>query len=298
MQDNPSTGRNYNTISPSARWVLLMKGHTTLPFARQTAELIEYPEKFIPDTEKKDLAFWGRTMHFESRYLSIDQLLSDVPVDNIMELSSGFSFRGLDFTIRKNVHYIDTDLPDMIARKKDLIDQLEPGQPAKRGRLELLPLNALDEKSFKKIVQHFEEGPIAIINEGLLIYLNAEEKERLCQIIRDILKERGGYWITADIYLKVENREINMNLDEKTKKFFEEHQVEANRFESMEQAEDFFKRMGFVIDKEAKVDHTALSAFPYVMKYAKPEDFERFAKLGKIHTTWRLRLADGEQSLK
>jgi hypothetical protein len=89
---------------------------------------------------------------------------------------------------------------------------------------------------------------------------------------------------------------MNMNLDEKTKKFFEEHQVEANRFDSMEQAEDFFKRMGFVIDKGATVEHTSLSTFPYVMKYAKPEDFERFAKMGKIHATWRLRLADDEQA--
>lgn len=289
---HPSTERNYNTISPSAKWVLLMKGHTTLPYARQTAELVEYPEKFIPDFNKTDAGFWGRTMHFESRYLSIDQLLSDISVHNIMELSSGFSFRGLDFAIHKDVHYIDTDLPDMIAKKKDLIDQLDEGQKERKGKLELLPLNALDEKAFKEIARRFDEGPIVIVNEGLLIYLNTEEKEKLCSIIRDVLKKRGGYWITADIYIKLGHRIVDTNLDDKTKHFFEEHQVEANRFDSIEQAEIFFRKMGFIIDREADIDYTSLSTFPYVAKNAKPEDYERFKKLGKIHTTWRLRLAD------
>jgi O-methyltransferase involved in polyketide biosynthesis len=292
MQDNPSIERNYNTISPSAKWVLLMKGHTTIPFARQTAEMIEYPEKFIPDFNKTDVGFWGRTLHFESRYLSIDQLLSDIPIHNIIELSSGFSFRGLDFAIKKDVHYIDTDLPEMMTKKKDLINQLEQGQKEKKGKLELLPLNALDEKAFKEIVQRFEEGPVTIVNEGLLIYLNTKEKEQLCTIIRNVLKERGGYWITADIYIKLGHRIIDSTVDDKTKRFFEEHQVEANRFDSIEQAEEFFKRMGFIIDKEADIDFTTLSAAPYVMRNVKPEDIERFKKLGKIHTTWRLRLAD------
>jgi len=292
MQENNFAGRNYDTISPSAKWVLLMKGHTTIPFARQTVELIEYPEKFVPDFEKTDVGFWGRTAHFEHRYLSIDQLLSDIPVHNIMELSSGYSFRGLDFTLRKNVHYIDTDLPDMIAQKKELIKQLEKNKPGRKGKLELLPLNALDEKAFKEIIQHFEEGPVTIVNEGLLIYLTREEKERLCQIIYDVLKERGGYWITGDIYLKVAGfRLVDSNLDEKTKKFFEEHNVEANRFESFEEAEALFKRMGFVIDKEANVDFAILSSFPYVSKNAKPEDYEKMKKVGKIHTIWRLRVA-------
>jgi O-methyltransferase involved in polyketide biosynthesis len=293
MHNSSTADRNYNTISPSAKWVLLMKAHSTIPFAKQTAELISYPEKFNPDFEKTDVGFWGRTAHFEHRYLSIDQLLSDIPGHNIMELSSGFSFRGLDFTMRKDVHYIDTDLPDMIDQKKELIKQLEKDESDRKGRLELLPLNALDEKAFKEIVQRFEEGPVNIINEGLLIYLSTEEKERLCKIIHDVLKERGGHWITADIYLKVAQFRLDdSSLDEKTKNFFKEHNVEANRFESFEEAEALFKRTGLVIDKEANVDFTSLSAFPYVAKNMKPEDYEKWKKVGKIHATWRLRCAD------
>lgn len=115
------TNRDYSTISPSAKWVLLMKGHTTIPFAKQTAELIERPGKFIPDFENEDMNFWGRTFHFEMRYWSIDDLLSDLNLKNILELSAGYSFRGLDTARKKEVYYIDTDLPEMINTKKRIV---------------------------------------------------------------------------------------------------------------------------------------------------------------------------------
>jgi hypothetical protein len=72
MDELNITNRNFNTISPSAKSLLLMKGYTNIPFARQTAELLNYPEKYNPDFDKKDMTFWARTLHFESRYWSID----------------------------------------------------------------------------------------------------------------------------------------------------------------------------------------------------------------------------------
>ena len=56
--------RNFSTISPSAKSLLLMKGYTDIPFARQTAELLTYPEKYQPDFDKNDMTFWARTLHF------------------------------------------------------------------------------------------------------------------------------------------------------------------------------------------------------------------------------------------
>jgi hypothetical protein len=50
--------RDFSTISPSARWLLLLKGCTNIPFAREVAELLEYPNKYIPDFKKRDYTFW------------------------------------------------------------------------------------------------------------------------------------------------------------------------------------------------------------------------------------------------
>src|ERR1700744_1462716 len=105
MQTNQ---RDYSSISPSAKALLLLKGLTDIPFAREAAEIMMAPEKYEPDFTLRDLQFWSRVLHFESRYKSVDQLMRDVPIKNILEISSGFSFRGLAAVQKDGIHYIDT----------------------------------------------------------------------------------------------------------------------------------------------------------------------------------------------
>jgi O-methyltransferase involved in polyketide biosynthesis len=283
--------RDFSLISPSARSLLLLKGLTTIPYARQAAELIMLPEKYEPDFTNKDFAFWARVLHFENRYAMINQLLSDLSTKNILELSGGFSFRGLDSVSHSAVHYIDTDLPEVIDLKKRLVQKLTERQPAAKGELELLPLNALDEYEFNKVVSHFNNEPITIVNEGLLVYLNKEEKLRLCSTIRGVLKKRGGCWITADIYIKF-NKETRMfQPDDKLQRFFDQHHIEENKFVSFEEAEDFFRKAGFVVEKEAKPDYPGLSTFSYFQNTISSEQLGSMGKAPKIQATWQLRPA-------
>ncbi len=279
--------RNFTTISPSAKMVLLFKAYTDIPFARQTAGLISQPEPFAFDFSNKDWLFWMMTYHLENRYKSIDLLLKDKPVKNILELSSGYSFRGLNMIQQEDVHYIDTDLPDLVTKKKELALALTDERIPEKGTLELLPLNVLDEKQFMEIAARFPKGELAIVNEGLLTYLNKTEKEALCKIIHQVLTDRGGFWITADIYIKDKTEFMDFKMDEKWQKFAEEHHIEENMFESFESAAAFFKRMGFAIDKEATVDRSELSALPHLLKNVSSEQLAQL-KGTKIQTTWRL----------
>jgi len=291
MEPSQSEIRNFNSISPSAKSLLFMKGHTTIPYAQKTAELMAQPGQFQPDFKNRDTTFWARTLHFESRYLSLDQLLEGLSATNIIELSSGFSFRGLDRVKNHAIHYIDTDLPEVIAVKQPLMELLKKEEPDVKGELELLPLNVLDEDEFQKIVNRLPKGEVTILNEGLLMYFDQAEKEKLCNIIHKLLRERGGCWITADIYLKNEKGNLKLKLDSKTEEFFRQHRMEENKFESFEEAESFFNRMGFVIDKEAVVNHSQLSSLKYFMKYTGFFQLLRFRKAGKIQKSWRLKLA-------
>ena len=143
-------------------------------------------------------------------------------------------------------------------------------------------MNALDDKKFHEIVNHFPDGEIVIVNEGLLMYLNINEKKRLCSIIYDILKERGSYWITADIYIRNKNDKLNLRFDNKTTEFFEQHRIEDNKFESFKEAETFFRQMGLVIDKEANVKRSKLSSMKYFLKSTTIRQISRCVKLGKF----------------
>ncbi len=285
--------RNYASISPSAKALLLMKGFTNIPFARQAAEIMTAPEKFVPDFDKESFIFCFRVAHMELRYLSIDQLLSDLPLKNIIELCSGFSFRGLAMVMQHDVHYIDTDLPEVIEKKNETMSGLQHGLSEQKGKLELLPLNALDEKSFTEVVNRFPEGPVAIVNEGLLMYLGLKEKEQVCAIIHKILAQRGGYWITADIYIKMPPPPEAFKIDDDFQKFLDEQRIDDNKFDSFEAAEAFFKGCGFAVDKEAEIDYKNASALPYVIKKM-PAEFQRpTGQPPKIQATWRLKIAEG-----
>jgi len=284
--------RNFNSISPSAKSLLLLKGHTNIPFARQTAELLLFPDKYVPDFDSRDMRFWARVVHFENRYWSIDQLLADLSIKNILELSSGFSFRSLETIQKRRIYYIDTDLPDVINLKKDFMNALRSEQNEPKGVLELSSLNCLDKQQFKEIASHFPNGKIVIVNEGLLIYLDLHEKENLCSVIHDILKQRGGYWITADIYIKSRKQKFNLKIDTKTNDFFTQHHIEDNKFNSFEEAESFFKRMGFIIDKESEVKSSELSSMKYFLKSLTLKQIFKLRRAGKIQKTWRLRVAD------
>ncbi len=283
--------QQYAAISPSAQSLLMMKGHTNIPFARTAAELFASSQSSTPDALKQDMTFWARVLHFEQRYWSIDALLARLPMHNILELSSGYSFRGLSKTSERNdLYYIDTDLPDVIAAKQKMIAALAEPVTLK-GTLELLPLNALDEEQFRAVVSRFPAGEIAIVNEGLLMYLDTEEKEKLCGIIRRVLHERGGCWITADVYLKNYVEKLQLQIGERTKQFFEQHRIEEKKYESFEEAKQFFERMGFVLEQEAEVNHARLSALPHLMQSCSPEQLQNLSSKGKMQATWRLRAA-------
>ncbi|HZY24832.1 MAG TPA: hypothetical protein VFE71_03325, partial [Bacteroidales bacterium] len=225
------TNRNFNSISPSARSLMLLKGHTNIPYARQTAELLVSPDKYVPDLKSRDLTLWARVLHFENRYRSIDQLIEDLPIKNILELSSGFSFRGLEITGKRKVHYVDTDLREVIDIKKAFVSELQKS-PVREGILELISLNVLDENQFRDIGALFNDGEIIILNEGLLMYLDKDEKEKLCRTIHSLLEVRGGYWITADVYIKNQQEKLNLKIDDWTKNFFLKHNIEDNKFVS------------------------------------------------------------------
>ncbi len=290
-----SLNLEFNSISPSAKSLLLTKALTTIPFAREAAGLI-WGENSIQDLKKKlsSIGFLLRLIHFESRYKSVDRALNQVGITNILEFSSGFSFRGLSMCKDPNVSYVDTDLPQIIESKKLIIQEL-----TKRtcnysiDNLFMQGLNALDEYAFFDIINHFSTNPIAIANEGLLVYLDEIQKRKLCAIIHNLLSEKGGFWITADIYIKNEKQnDINKGFyDYQGRRFLTEHNVDDNKFESFKTAEVFFKDCGFLIHKKIEPDKTKLSSIKLLRKIPnfKLEDLEGRKK---IRETWILKTED------
>lgn len=288
MLQHYAMNKNYDSISPSARSLLIMKAHTDIPFAEEAASMLPKEGTAGIEDNSNALGYWVRVLHFEARYKSINMLMQDVDAKSILEISSGFSFRGLNMVLHHPVHYIDTDLPGVIETKAAFIADMLPDPAAQKGILETLPMNAVDEKEFEEVTGRFAEGPVTVVNEGLMMYLDTEEKKKLCANIHRLLKEHGGYWITADVYVKgLDEQRRAVTSSAREEQFFAAHNIEENKFESYEQAEVFFKEQGFVLDKEAVIDYTQMSAVKHIMPLL-PPDYES-RPMPKIQATWRLK---------
>lgn len=226
------TPRDWSTISPSAKSLLHVRAESDLPFARAAAALLGGATSREPNEPRR--------RHFELRARSIDLALDALGADRVIELASGLSFRGLARAERAGVYWLDTDLDAMAALKVDLVAQLNP--PPRAGTFRIRALNALADADFAAAVGELPAGPIAVVVEGLLMYLSDSEKAQLAASIHRALVERGGHWITADIYIRTNT---TPKRDERTQAFLERHKVEENKFASFDAAEAFFRDHAF-----------------------------------------------------
>ncbi len=103
-------------------------------------------------------------------------------------------------------------------------------------------LDVLDAGAFRDAVALPPQGPLAIVHEGLLMYLDDAEKGALAASVREALRARGGAWITADVYVR---SALQPRRDARTARFLEQHRVEEKKFADFGAAAAFFERAGF-----------------------------------------------------
>jgi O-methyltransferase involved in polyketide biosynthesis len=235
--------RDFSTISQSARWLLMIKARTTLPFAREAAELVFGADAVAAVEPSPDADV--RRHHFEQRARSLDAMLDEVAAERVIELAAGFSFRGLDRAIRGRVSYLDTDLPAVAEPKAELVASLAPA--ALSGTLRVQALDALDRAAFAAAVDSLPPGPIAVVHEGLLMYLDDAEKAQLATTIRACLRDRGGVWITADVYVRGGALPSRSPV---VAQFLIDHDVERRKFADWAAADEFFTGHGFRIERK------------------------------------------------
>ncbi len=83
--------------------------------------------------------------------------------------------------------------------------------------------------------------------------------------------------------------ELNMPKDE-LQQFFEQHNVEQNKFDDFESAEAFFREAGFMVERKGDIDFSQLTALPHFLESVPPERLAKFRDAGKMRETWQLRV--------
>jgi O-methyltransferase involved in polyketide biosynthesis len=234
--------------------LLRVRAESGLSYAREALALLSaHAGAGEGDTEaaENDAGVVARRRHFELRARSVDAALDALGAKRVLEIASGLSFRGLTRAGDSGVFYLDTDLPELAALKADLVGRLHPAPLA--GTLCVRALDALDPVAFAAAAGELPPGPIAVVVEGLLMYLDVTEKALLAASVRRALLERGGAWVTADVYVRTPARASAHapHRDPRTRAFLAQHRVDENKFASFDAAAAFFAEQGFMVARKA-----------------------------------------------
>ncbi len=253
--EKPKIEKSYEKISPTAWGVAYQRTLSDIKYAKnifnELDTIIQPTEpvqvEYIESVKKSKFA-----PQFEARFKLINRLFEENRTNQILELASGLAPRGLLLTDKyPSLRYVELDLPTMASHKRQLLGNLYAKHEAEpRGNLYIESGDALSEDSVFAAAEHFRNEPLAVINEGLLRYLNLDQKALVAQNVHALIKKFGGVWITSDITTKkvLTYEEERMAGRERVKKL-SGIDVGENAFEDFAAAEKFFQNLGFSVEQ-------------------------------------------------
>ena len=202
---------SFAKVSPTAKLVAYMRQFSDIPFAKDVAQHLrakEAVEALLRDERAapEDLLLYAPIL--EARYKSIVEMIRRSGATQVLELASGFSLRGLAMTRDPGITYVESDLEDLTREKAALIADLRSRYGlASHGNFHLAVADATDRGQVLAAAQALRrDSAIAVITEGLLLYLSTSELVTVARNIRELLTQFGGVWITSDLLLKEELR--------------------------------------------------------------------------------------------
>jgi O-methyltransferase involved in polyketide biosynthesis len=281
-------------ISVTAKLSAYYRKFSDIAFAAEVATLIGADAAFAElvrehALEPDKLTFYAPM--FEARYKSVTQLIGECGATQVLELASGYSLRGLDLTQTSSVHYVETDLRDVVATKLELLEEVRRRHDlAPRPSHEVTAADALDLGQLQRAAAGFDRGrPLMILCEGLVGYLTREETGRLTGNVQRLLGEfSGGWWMVPDFAFKTELRSLppeRIRLREAVTGITE-RQLDASAFEDADDLAAFVHRAGFEMEMFRQVDKTASFSTIAALDLS-PDVIERMRPVLRV---WLMRL--------
>lgn len=290
QKDLPSvTGQgehDFSSISPTAKLVAYFREFSDIPCAKDVARLIDakaVTETICPDSTMLDDLKKFVAPAIEARYKSMISAIKITGIHQVLELASGLSFRGIVMTTDPAIIYVETDLPALMREKMSIVERIPALQQAhRRPNLFFEQVNALAMSDLNHALSHFDsKKPIAVVHEGLYMYLSRPEKETLAKNIKEILRRFGGAWITPDFMVEAEAQQL-MNqprvrsiMDTMTTSIatLTGRDIRQDQFKDQVELNTFFENLGYKLTTHPQIDGSyelsSLKAFPMAENHLK-----------------------------
>lgn len=252
-------------LGPTA-WVVAYQ--RTLGNIKYAQEIFDELSPLIALADQKQRDYFDKskmsrhTLRLEARYKLINQILEEQKSAQIFEIAAGLSPRGLAMTQdNPNLTYVELDLPEMINEKRKILSQIAAKINLNISNLSLESGDALNYDSLLSATKHFRQDNITVVNEGLLRYLNFEQKAQVSQNVNKLLKNFGGVWITPDITLDKVIQSDTKGAEYQIVKELSGIDLHANTFRDVAHAKEFFTQQGFQIESRcyAEIENELIS---------------------------------------
>jgi O-methyltransferase involved in polyketide biosynthesis len=251
-------------ISITAKLSAYYRTFSDIAFASEVAGLIGAEDAYAKLARDHGLDRDQLTPYapmFEARYKSVSALIGKSGASQILELACGYSMRGLDLTRSGTLHYVETDLPGVIATKQELLDEVRRSHHiAPTSRHHVTAADALDVEQLRVASRALDpRQALLVLCEGLMGYLTRAETERVATNIRALLGEyAGGSWIVPDFTFVAELRNLppeRLRLRSAVTGITQ-RQLDASAFEDHDDLVSFFGGIGFDTRVASQIDET------------------------------------------
>lgn len=234
---------SFESIIPTALHTAYPLIFTDIPYSKPIYdELLKFG---FPENLKNEKI----AVEIEARYKLISKLLEQSGIKQVLELACGYTARGVDFCEKNpDAKYAELDLKPVIETKTKILESVATIPK----NLKLCSGNALSFTSLKRATETFDKSkPIAVLNQGLMRYLNFDEKAKLAKNIHKLISANGGVWITCDVtpakYVENQNKNISSNYNQKLTNVTNRNNI-SWRFKDREQVTEFYGKLGFEIE--------------------------------------------------
>ncbi|HEX8724426.1 MAG TPA: class I SAM-dependent methyltransferase [Gemmatimonadaceae bacterium] len=183
-------------ISDTARWVAVYRAMESErpdaifrdPYARRLAG--DRGEEIVRSIKRGRASAWAmivRTALFDEL---IRETIAAQRIDTVVNLAAGLDARPWRMELPPALHWVDVDLPAILAYKTDALRAESP-----RCRYEAVATDLTDDSARHALFARIGEGAqrALVVTEGLLIYLTAEH---VAGLARDLHEQASfAYWL-------------------------------------------------------------------------------------------------------
>lgn len=190
-----SFAAEFELVSYSAQVKLHWLSTTGMPEAQKILKELGTPNIYGKDN-LKDYARLEKLngIYQELCYASTAEYVRKNDYRNIMDIGGGYTPRAINF-VNEGRNYIGAELTAVAISAMQVMPKFIDPKYKNNLSYENVPV---EDRNVMTLTANRFKGKLCIIEDGLMIYLTRERADAMFSIVRDILKNHGGCFITSD----------------------------------------------------------------------------------------------------